>query len=246
MAFLDRLFRRKPAPTPDLTPDEEAYKVQMWRQLETLAAPALKDEPATLATFKDKALGEIDQDILYARTVGKTEQQLDEERFAEMNRQLAVRREILQSGYVLSQEDFTTTILPTLVGMSFVPNPEGRSWSGQKIAELLYTISDPDYHTSKEAQDALLGLCDTMAVADVAKALRKQYETLRKAALADVPLVRACADRHACENCRALDGKDLEVAMLLNTFAAGNVAFPHELPGDECASWCKGPNLIAF
>lgn len=91
-----------------------------------------------------------------------------------------------------------------------------------------------------------MGLCDTMAVAHVAKALRTQYETLRKAALAGVPLVRAYADRHACENCRALDGKELGVAMLLEAFASGSVAFPHELPSDDCASWCNGPTLIAL
>ena len=85
-----------------------------------------------------------------------------------------------------------------------------------------------------------------MAVSHVAKALRTQYETLRKAALAGVPVVRAYADRHACENCRALDGKELEVAMLLEAFTSGNVAFPHELPSDDCAAWCNGPTLIAL
>lgn len=78
MALLDRLFRRKPTPTPDLTPDEEAYKVKTWRQVETLVGPALKDDPADFARVKDKALAEIDQHILYARTVGKTAQQLDD------------------------------------------------------------------------------------------------------------------------------------------------------------------------
>ncbi len=86
---------------------------------------------------------------------------------------------------------------------------------------------------------------DYSPVAHVAKALRTQYETLRKAALAGVPLVRAYADRHACEKCRALDGKELEVAMLLETFASGSVAFPHEMPSDDCAFWCNGPTLIA-
>ena len=107
-------------------------------------------------------------------------------------------------------------------------------------------ISDADYHTSKDAQDALIGLCDTVDVAHVAKALRTQYETMRKAALAGVPLVRAYADRHACENCRALDGKELGVAMLPEAFASGSVAFPHELPSDDCVSWCNGPTLIAL
>lgn len=246
MALLARLLRRRPCPTPDLTPDEEAYRVKTWRQVETLVGPALKDDPADFARVKDKALAEIEQHILYARTVSKTAQQLDDERVAELNRQLAARREVLQNGYALTQEDFTTTILPILAGISFIPDPEARSWGGQQIAELLYTISDADYHTSKDAQDALIGLCDTVAVAHVAKALRTQYETLRKAALAGVPVVRAYADRHACENCRALDGKELEVAMLLEAFTSGNVAFPHELPSDDCASWCNGPTLIAL
>ena len=42
MALLARLLRRRPCPTPDLTPDEEAYKVKTWRQVETLVGPALK------------------------------------------------------------------------------------------------------------------------------------------------------------------------------------------------------------
>ena len=246
MALLDRLFLRKPSPTTDLTPDEEAYKEKTWRQIETLVGPVLKNDPTDFARVKDKALAEIDLHILYARTVGKTAQQLDDERVAELNSQLAARREVLQYGYALTKEDFTTTLLPILAGISFVPDPDARAWSGQQIAELLYLISDSDYHTSKDAQDALMGLCDTMAVANIARALRKQYETLRKAALAGVPVVRAYADRHACEKCRALDGKELEVATLLEAFASGSVGFPHELPSDDCASWCNGPTLIAL
>ena len=245
VALLDRLFRRNPTPSPDLSPDEEAYKVKTWHQVETLVGPALKYDPSDLSQIKDKALAEIDQHILHARAIGKTAQQLEDERVAELNRQIAARRVVLQNGYALTQEDFMTTLLPILAGISFVPDPEARAWSGKQISELLYSVSDSDYHTSKDAQDALMGLCDTMAVTHIAKALRTQYETLRKAAQAGVPLVRAYTDRHACEKCRALEGKELGVAMLLEAFASGRVAFPHELPSDECASWCDGPTLIA-
>ena len=45
MALFDRLFRRKPTPTPDLTPDEEAYKEKTWRRIETLVGPTLLIRP---------------------------------------------------------------------------------------------------------------------------------------------------------------------------------------------------------
>lgn len=141
MALLARLLRRRPFPTPDLTPDEEAYKVKTWRQVETLVGPALKDDPADFARVKDKALAEIDQHILYARTVGKTAQQLDDERVAELNRQLAARREVLQNGYALTQEDFTTTIHPADPGRHQL-HPGSRSTLMGRAADRRTPVQD--------------------------------------------------------------------------------------------------------
>ena len=76
MSLLDRIFRSK------LTQEEEAYKAKTWQQIETLAAPALKAKPDELAKVKAKVLKEIDEQIYYARSVGKTPQQMEDERVA--------------------------------------------------------------------------------------------------------------------------------------------------------------------
>jgi hypothetical protein len=86
MWLLDRIFRSK------LT-EEEAYKEKTWQQLEILVASALKGKPDELAKVKAKALKEIDEQIYYAKSVGKLPQQMEDERVAEMNRQIENRPE---------------------------------------------------------------------------------------------------------------------------------------------------------
>lgn len=228
----------------ELTQNELEYKTQTLNQVNNLLEGALKNQPNGWEKLQPKLSAEIDEQILIARSLGKTPQQIEREKTDAFNAELERKRALIRNGYCLSVADYQKTIVPIFSKFDFFPEPDTVSFSGDSVGDLLYLVSNSDYRTSKDAQDSLMGFCDTDAVAEVAKAIRTTYELARRCESAGVSKARCVARSRCCDQCKAMDGKDLSVTAILDEFNAGMISFPHSLPSEDTANYCLGPNLI--
>jgi hypothetical protein len=240
--FLKKILSKKQEL--ELTPIEVKYKNDTLNQVNKLLEGALRDNPNEWEKLQPKLSAELDEKILIARNLGKTPQQVEQERVDEFNAELNRKREILKNGYSLSVEDYKKIVAPIFEKFEFFPQLDMATFSGERAIDLLYLVSNSNYHTSKDAQDQLMGFCDTYAVAEVAKAVRARYELARRCELAGVSKVRLIVSRKCCEKCKALDETEISTANILDEFNSGEIAFPHSIPNEDTADYCLGPTML--
>ena len=227
-----------------LTPNEVEYKNNTLSQFNKLLEGVLRNNTDTWNKLQTKLSAEIDEQILIARRLGKTPQQVEQDSVNAINAELERKHTILRNGYSLSIEDYQKIIAPLFEMIDFFPEPNTVTFSGNRAGELLYFVSNNDYYTSKDAQDKLMGFCDSYAVARVAKAVRTTYEIVRRCEDAGILKVRLVADRKCCKKCQSLDGTEISAKAILDDFNAGTVSFPHSLPSDDTVNYCLGPYLL--
>lgn len=152
--------------------------------------------------------------------------------------------------YSLTREDFDLDILPNLARFSFVSDPQNLDWAGKPLADSYFLLSSPNYPDIRAAKDVVIGKCDDFAVMHIARALRRNYETLRTAEIAGHESVRVMSGaKRACEECKKLDRTEFSIADLLAAYRSATIAFPHETPPyddeDDTAHWCDDAHLTS-
>lgn len=230
--------------SPPLNQTELDYKNKTFEQISSLLEPVIDKNSEEWEILKTRISEEIDEKIQLARNLGTTPQELERQRTEAINSELEKKRIALKNGYSLTEEDQSTIIFPIYEGISFFPAAETVTFSGDKVKNLLLSLSSSDYHTSKEARDSLIGFCDSYAVAEFSKRVRKNYETARRTQEAGYSKIRLISDRKCCEKCQALDGTEIEATELLDEYKQSNLRFPHEIPWEDSVNYCLGPNLL--
>jgi hypothetical protein len=223
--------------------EELAYRDATWNAIEKLIPEASKQDIANWGKFKTKALEEIDEKIQYARSVGRSPQDLERERTDQINKELEREHHLLTRGYLLTEEDYRTYIYPNLLNFTFFPSRGETAWGGEEIEKVVYRLSSPEYHVASEATDKLLGKCDAHAVSGIVKSMRLNYEKLRCAELAGHKSVLLSKNHKACDSCNKR-GPDASIQELLAEYRIASISFPHEIPSEEEAQYCEGPHLI--
>ena len=224
--------------------EELAYRDATWKAIEKLIPEASKQDVANWEKFKDKALEEIDEKIQYARSVGRSPQDLERERTDQINKELEREHHLLTRGYLLTEEDYKADIYPNLLKFTFFPGRGETAWGGEEIEQVVYRLSSPEYHFASEAKDKLIGKCDVYAVSGIVKTMRRNYERLRCAELAKHKRVLLSKNHKACHFCNERD-PDASVQELLAEYRSASISFPHEIPCDDEAQYCEGPHLIS-
>lgn len=229
---------------PDLTADELAYKETVWQQV--LNLPGLGKLPrAQLDALRAKVFSELDEQIALARREGMTPAELERRRIGAINARIQAEREVLLHGYSMDATAFQTVLGRIFATFDCVPRLDARTLGGERVDNVLFRASSRDWKESRDAQGELVGICDNRAVTMIARTLRENHELLVRCRSIGRSVVRAVGTQHLCERCRALDGQSLPVAKLLADYAAGVVAFPHQIEHPDEAGACPGPKLIA-
>lgn len=223
--------------------EELAYRDATWRAIEKLIPEASKKDVANWENFKAKALAEVDEEIQYARSVGRLPQDLERERTEQINKELEREHHLLTRGYLLTEEDYKADIYPNLLKLTFFPGRGETAWGGEEIEQVVYRLSSPEYHVSSEAKDKLLGKCDVDVVSSIVKTMRRNYERLRCAELAEQERVLLSKNHKACSVCNER-GPDASIQDLLAEYRSTSISFPHEIPCGDEAQYCEGPHLI--
>ncbi len=226
-----------------LAPEEERYKQKVWTEINGLVGAYLTLTEPDYKRLMDKAEAETMAQIIQARQAGLYPFQMEEDRVDAANRMIAQERDIELNGYHMSATDFNR-FLPTLSAVSFMPDFAGLTLSGMPTMDALFTASSPDYRVANEGLDALIGVCDNMAVGGFVRALRRNYEVLRRSRILKNHDVHAVGSRHACPTCSKLDGSYIPVEGMLRLYELNMVPFPHELQWEDEAAWCPGPTLL--
>lgn len=229
----------------DLTPEELAYKQATWQKVAGLPGINALSQPK-LEALRVQVLSELDDLILVARKAGMSPIELEAQRTAAANQQIAHERDILLNGFALDPASFRIVLGPVLAGFDCVPRMDENTLAGDLAGDILFLVASSDERTSREAQSSLLGICDDRAVATVAKTLRRNYELLMRCTLLAKSEVRAISSSKLCERCRALDGQCLSVSGLFASYAANTVPFPHQLDSEDEVVICSGPTLLAL
>jgi hypothetical protein len=223
--------------------EELAYRDATWKAIEKLIPEASKKDIDTWEKFKAKTLEEIDEKIQFARSVGRLPQDLERERTDRINKELEREHNLLTRGYFLTEEDYKTDIYPNLLKLTFFPGRGQTAWGGEEIEHVVYRLSSPEYQVSSEAKDKLLGKCDVHAVSGIVKTMRRNYERLRCAELAEHKRVLLSENYKACHSCY-VRGSDASIQELLAEYRSASLSFPHEIPWEDEVQYCEGPHLI--
>jgi hypothetical protein len=223
--------------------EELVYRDTTWKAIEKLITEESKKDVANWVKFKAKALEEIDEKIQYARSVGRSPQELERERTDKINKELERKHNLLTRGYVLAVEDYKADIYPNLLRLTFFPGRGGAAWGGEEIEHVVYRLSSPEYQVSGEAKDKLLGKCDVYAVSGIVKTMRRNYERLRCAELAEHKRVLLLENHKACHSCNER-GSDASIQELLAEYSSASLRFPHEIPWEDEVQYCEGPHLM--
>ena len=170
-------------------------------------------------------------------------QDLERERIDRINKELEREHNLLTSGYFLTEEDYKKDIYPNLLKLTFFPSRGETAWGGEEIEHVVYRLSSPEYHVSSEAKDKLLGKCDVYAVSGIVKTMRRNYERLRCAELAEHKRVLLSENYKACHSCN-VRGSDASIQELLAEYRRALLIFPHEIPWEDEVQYCEGPHLI--
>ena len=232
--------------TIELTQNEKRYKEKVWSQMMNLLTShnALPTEHSQVEVLKLKLSCEIDEQILIARQAGKTPEEMEQERCDEINNKNMQIRDIELNGYTLDVDAFWEKFETTLHTVSFFPAPTTRTFGGTLARNAIYDTSSAKYAVSSSACSQLMGICDTDAVLGFTKALRDNYETLRRSKMLGYTEIHAVKNRHVCDLCKRLEGAYLSTDGLLSAYETGILPFPHELPWEDQVRWCSGPKLI--
>lgn len=224
--------------------EERSYRDFTWKAIDRLIPEDSKKDSVSWEKFKTKALEEINEQILYARSVGKSPFQVERERVDRLNKELKQEHELLTKGYALTEADYRADIYPNLCRFSFFPGRGEIAWGGEQIESVVYDFSSPEYRISSEARDKLIGKCDVDAISVIVKTMRRNYEKLRGAELAGHEEVRLLTNHKACSTCNGL-GESASVHTLLAEYRNSSIKFPHEVPWEDEVQYCEGPHLIA-
>ncbi|MCP1318388.1 hypothetical protein [Vreelandella lionensis] len=228
----------------DLSSDEEKYKDKVWFEIESLINCYIELTPEQRVALKDKVLSEAEDQIALARRIGITPFELEQERVRKANEKIREIRKIELNGYTLGIEEFWEKFESILSSVSFFPSPVTITLAGTTAREAIYRASSPEPRESYEACNQLLGICDPKAVQGFSKAIRENYEILRKSKILRYTEVRAVNSRLVCDKCVEQGDKHLSTDALLNAYELGVLPFPHELPSEGEFRWCSGPKLL--
>lgn len=228
---------------PKYSEEELAYRDATWKAIEQHIPDASKKDIANWEKIKAKALEEIDEKIQFARSIGRLPQDLERERTDRINKELEREHNLLTLGYLLTEEDYKTDIYPNLLKLTFFPGRGETAWGGEEIEHVVYRLSSPEYQVSSEAKDKLLGKCDVHAVSGIVKTMRRNYERLRCAELAEHKRILLSENYKACHSCNAR-GSDAYIQELLSEYRSASLSFPHTIPWEDEVQYCEGPHLI--
>lgn len=226
-----------------LTPEEERYKQKVRTEINGLVGAYLTLTEPDYKRLMDKVEAETLAQIVQARQAGRSPFQMEQDRVDAANRLIAQERDIELNGYHMSAPDFNR-FLPTLSAVSFMPDLAGLTLGGMPIMDALFMASSPDHRVANEGLDALMGVCDNVAVGGFVRALRRNYEVLRRSRMLKNHDVHAVGSRHACPTCSKLDGSYMPIEGMLHLYELNMAPFPHELPSEDQAAWCPGPTLL--
>jgi len=223
--------------------EELAYGDATWKAIEQLIPDASKKDIVNWEKFKAKAMEEIDEKIQFARSVGRLPQGLERERTDRLNKESEREHNLLTRGYFLTEKDYKTDIYPNLLKFTFFPGRGETGWGGEEIEHVVYRLTSPEYQIFSEAKDKLLGKCDVYAVSGIVKTMRRNYERLRCAELAEHKKILLSENYKACHSCNAR-GSDASIQELLAEYRSASLSFPHEIPWEDEVRYCEGPHLI--
>lgn len=227
----------------NLTPEEERYKQKVCAEIDGLVGTHLSLTGPDYRRLMDKVEAEALAQIVQARQAGQSPFKMEQDRVDEANRLIAQERDIELNGYHMSASDFNR-FLPTLSAVTFMPDLAGTTLGGMPTMAALFLASSPDYRVARDGLDALIGVCDNVAVGGFVRALRRNYEVLRRSQMLKNQDVHANGSRHVCPTCLKLDGSYMPIDGMLRLYDLNTVPFPHELPSEDEAAWCPGPTLM--
>lgn len=225
------------------TTSEREYIEKRWSEIDNLIPASAKSNSLDWSRFRKKAVHELEEKVLYARSIKKSPFQIDIEEAEYKNKLLAKEHEILTNGYSLNEDDYQLDIYPNLCRFSFFPIHKTVGWNGESISNLVYLLSSPVYTISSEAKDQLLGICDIYAVSNIVKTFRKNYERLQMARMAGHASISAYENPKSCDSCKVKGNLELSIIELLEAFRDQSISFPHEIPWSDEIMYCIGPNL---
>lgn len=225
-----------------LTPEEEQYRKKVLADINGIATAYLNLSELDYQRLMDKVEAETVDRLVQARQAGRSPFDMEQDRVDAANREIALQREIELNGYHLGFNDFKR-FSGTLGAVSLMPDLEGSTLCGVRILEALYMASSPDHRVAREGADALIGVCDNLAVGGFVRALRRNYEVLQRSLMLGNRDVHVIGQRHVCASCSKLNGTYLPVDGLLRLYDLNVAPFPHEVPSRDGAVWCPGPML---
>lgn len=227
-----------------LSEEEIKYNNKAWCEIKSLLSKYINLTDIQREALRKQVLSEVDELIIAARELGKSPFAIEQERIVSANNKIQQRREIELNGHTVSFENFKNKFQEIIKNTRFFPDTSSKTLSGAPVLEAIYRASSPDYRESYGAKNELIGVCDPQAVKGFIRALRRNYEILRKSEILNNSEVKAISNHSLCSNCKKLDGQYLPVNLLLKTYDVGIPSFPHELPYEDEIRWCPGPTLM--
>ena len=161
------------------------------------------------------------------------------------NEERAARHARMQAPYNMTLNEFKAKILPALCRFPFMPNDVSQLREGD--AKRLWLASQPitdastweEKYAARDAKDALFDWHPT--VHETCRALRRNYETLRKAKAAGFLEVQAIVGRCAC--LRSISRKEFDIDAALAAFDVENAAAPLLPLADSACARLESPRV---
>jgi hypothetical protein len=146
--------------------------------------------------------------------------------------------------YVLSKEDFESTLVPCLLRFSFFLPVSTPDWHGGTFGEAYWLLASGSYSDQSEGRNRIVGKCDDFAIANVIREHCRPFETIMNAKLSGRTMVQISPDPKQCPMCRAKPRRSENIELLLASFRHGSPPFPHEILTEDTNDWCRSPIVV--
>lgn len=190
--------------------------------------------------FDEMALPKAKQDEHYESIRRSIPISMEQESRGVSDAQISNARQArLQIPHHITQEEFNQVLLPSLLHISYMPNPKHVG------SQAMYSCASTDWREQRSGKERLMGLCDDVYVSRFIHIAADNYRVLMACEREGIRRVIASFARPVCKDCQKDDSDFLDVAPILALIRAGRYPFAHVLSNEvEDCYLCPGPKLM--